>query len=807
MKKLFQTILVLILSFLALTHLSAQKYASTQVEKKKAIIEEFTGVKCTYCPKGNAVASGIENSYPGNAFVVSYHPSSQNFCVPFEGDENLGRNWPVPILSYSGSNFMPSAMVNRRRFDEGLSLSRGLWEISALMIMTESSPCNVGFISKYDIETKTLTVDAEVYFTTAVEDNFTVTVVLMQDSIVTKQSGGGDHYVHKKTFREGLTDVWGDPITEETGKGALIERRYSFDNSSTNYNMERCSVLVFIRNNVNGEIITGNGGKANSALISLASSVPPYTTAGTGETSEIKCTLKNLSDNQQTIRLSASRSTRTPEDWTIDATGPTVQVTEMGVNVSLQAGATTELTLKITPGITTGVGDVILKAEGTASGQNSIKLTTISRNVEYLEIMESPSDNEPQSLNRIIKATGREPYLKFETAGLQYIHPLLQNLKVAHWSFNPNMFLSQVKASTITEMMEKGVRVLLTGTTPIGSLFTSDPDHQIFECLGITYDQENLIMPGSSYTFTGNPADDYFKSLSIPWTRDSLTDNLAIPVEIINSSVAAPILTIDNTNISIATKSHTVRSKAIVLHFNPYSINSPDDQEELIDRCLDWLEAPDETGPRLVFNPGKLDFGKVNQGNSVDRHLLITNSGNRPLVISKTELTGNDNAYFSIHSGNLTKTDTIPPDSSHIIILRFNPTSGTQDSKSYFSQLKITSNDKKSSVYNIRLTGLVIQGNVSVEAENPPQLEVQIHPNPVFSESVVEFRHNDALPIFVKALLIDVSGKVVDTVFNDIMAPGSTMCSFNTTNLASGSYFLIVKSQSGNLCVPIVINK
>jgi hypothetical protein len=93
----------------------------------------------------------------------------------------------------------------------------------------------------------------------------TLYCVLLEDGIVTQQSGNPNppDYVHARTFREGLSDVLGDPITEATAVGAMIKKTWTFDNSSRNYNMNNCQVVVFVRDEATNEVISGNQAKVN----------------------------------------------------------------------------------------------------------------------------------------------------------------------------------------------------------------------------------------------------------------------------------------------------------------------------------------------------------------------------------------------------------------------------------------------------------------------------------------------------------------------------------------------------------------
>lgn len=244
-------------------------YVSKVVENKKAVIEEFTGVKCGYCPDGHVRADAIIAANPGNAIVIAYHPQSGSFNTPYAGDEDLRRTWPDPLwaMTFSGKQAMPGAFINRKMYGGMRWVSRASWATYADAVMAEVSPLNVGFASMYDATSKTLTVNAQIYYTADVVNPNTLYCVLTENGIITQQSGNPTppDYIHSRTFREGLSDVLGDPVSQTTVTGTMVKKTWTFDNSSTNYNMNNCQVVVFVRDETTNEVVSGNQAKVNSS--------------------------------------------------------------------------------------------------------------------------------------------------------------------------------------------------------------------------------------------------------------------------------------------------------------------------------------------------------------------------------------------------------------------------------------------------------------------------------------------------------------------------------------------------------------
>jgi hypothetical protein len=241
---------------------NAQTLVSTNPQNKNAIIEEFTGVRCPNCPAGHNIAKSILNDYPGKAFVIAYHPQNSGYTVPRKTtDPDMRRTYPNAFYSssYVGSRFMPGAMINRRLWNSKRLSGRGGWRSKSETIMNETSPVNIGLKSTYDIAGDELDIDIEVYFTDNVTDPLSLYVYLLEDSLVAKQSNGGNNYVHMHVFREALSAQWGDNVSGPTIIGSLYSTTINKKLNTTldPLNLDNTHVIAFLYNKSNEEVITG----------------------------------------------------------------------------------------------------------------------------------------------------------------------------------------------------------------------------------------------------------------------------------------------------------------------------------------------------------------------------------------------------------------------------------------------------------------------------------------------------------------------------------------------------------------------
>lgn len=215
--------------------LQAQLPASTVPQNKKAVIEEFTGIYCGFCPDGHKVADQIYNADPNNVILINIHPSN-SFGIPTKpGDVDLRTTDGASIDNIINFNpglggwAYPSAAINRSILTQTHipNGSRPTWSNDVATIKSQPAYCNVALQGTVDVNTRVLTVQAQVYYTAnSPQSTNYITVMLLENKISGKQSGDKFYYPaninsdstynHKHTLRKVLTSTFGNPINTTT---------------------------------------------------------------------------------------------------------------------------------------------------------------------------------------------------------------------------------------------------------------------------------------------------------------------------------------------------------------------------------------------------------------------------------------------------------------------------------------------------------------------------------------------------------------------------------------------------------------
>ena len=206
-----------------------EQFVSTEVSNKNVVLEEFTGVGCTWCPAGHAIANTLASNNPGRVFPINVHAGG------FANSTYTTTNGNT-LNSTFGVNSYPTGMVNRHTFSAGLVMGRGDWTSSANTILGQVSPVNIAARGTLDWTTRELTVTVQLYYTSN-EANATnkLNVAILQDNVIGPQVGTsnnpsqvvGNLYRHMHMFRGYITGQWGDDITTTTA-GSFVERTYTY---------------------------------------------------------------------------------------------------------------------------------------------------------------------------------------------------------------------------------------------------------------------------------------------------------------------------------------------------------------------------------------------------------------------------------------------------------------------------------------------------------------------------------------------------------------------------------------------------
>ncbi len=234
-KKLHMKKALLFITILTLTiNVFTQTIVGTTPENKNAIIEEFTGIACGFCPYGHLEVAQFVAAHPNDGFSIAYHQGF--FALPDPGQPDYTTTYGDGLGSYFGLSAWPNAMINRHNYGGGLLYPLNEWQSYASQVLTEGAYVNVACEAEVDVQTRVLTVHVEAYYTGDSPESINyLNVALTQNNVKGPQFSSwfnpdaitpDGEYMHQHMFREFLTGQWGDEISA-TINGTFIDNYYS----------------------------------------------------------------------------------------------------------------------------------------------------------------------------------------------------------------------------------------------------------------------------------------------------------------------------------------------------------------------------------------------------------------------------------------------------------------------------------------------------------------------------------------------------------------------------------------------------
>ena len=235
----------------------AQTIVTTNPENRKVILEEFTGINCTFCPQGHVIAQTLQDNNPDNVFLVNIHSGS--FANPSGSQPDFRTQWGQAIDNQSGLAGYPAGTINRQNFpgqEQGnagtTALGRGSWTAAANTTLAEQSYVNVGVNASLNVQTNIMTIDVEAFYTAnSPEATNKFNVAILQNNTLGPQVGGnmGNNYNHQHRLIDLVTGQWGVDITNTTA-GSLYSNQFTYsipaDNNGISIELGELEVVVFV---------------------------------------------------------------------------------------------------------------------------------------------------------------------------------------------------------------------------------------------------------------------------------------------------------------------------------------------------------------------------------------------------------------------------------------------------------------------------------------------------------------------------------------------------------------------------------
>lgn len=209
---------------------SAQTFVSTEPGKRNALIEEYTGVNCQYCPLGHKATDLTVEAFPGRVFAINIHQGT--FASRFT------TQWGNALASQAEITGYPSSTLSRHAFfGNSVHIDPGQAYSCAAEVLAMDAPVNVAATVDIDPQSRLMVVKVEAYYTADANGSTNMlNVALVQNNVMGYQAGASSYYPenmvngeyqHKHILRDLLTGQWGDTIRQTTA-GSFFTKEYAY---------------------------------------------------------------------------------------------------------------------------------------------------------------------------------------------------------------------------------------------------------------------------------------------------------------------------------------------------------------------------------------------------------------------------------------------------------------------------------------------------------------------------------------------------------------------------------------------------
>jgi len=239
---------------------------STYAQTKKVIVEDYTGLKCGWCPEGTVILEGLHMQYPTVIIPVAVHGGG------YEPSTSPLKNTDAEaIITYVKPAGYPAGSVDRKVFsgETSAAVSRSKWGSYFNQQAATPAIVSVAFANKkYDKTTKEYSCDVNVEFTSAplgkvklqvyvIEDSIPATGVLAQDNYSANVQGGAsplNPWFHNRTFRKILLGTnWEGVSIEPTKAKPDVNKVYTTKLKFTmdaSWDKDQVSLVGYVTNDL-----------------------------------------------------------------------------------------------------------------------------------------------------------------------------------------------------------------------------------------------------------------------------------------------------------------------------------------------------------------------------------------------------------------------------------------------------------------------------------------------------------------------------------------------------------------------------
>lgn len=235
--------------------------------EQKVLLEDYTGWKCTNCPRAAAKATELISKYGERLVVMAVHATA--FASPSPTNNNLdlrteyGEKWANDF----NCTALPAGMINRTKIESSYAVNDASWDNHIQNFLSNQKHImNINLGVEYRQEKNMILVSCENEFIEDYSSPTLISIVILESGMIGSQRNTDPIYGEVPTIpdfefnhvlrKNGLVDYSLSLLP--TNKGKKINKNYLIEVDSDIQDISKCSVVVFVTNGETKEVVQVN---------------------------------------------------------------------------------------------------------------------------------------------------------------------------------------------------------------------------------------------------------------------------------------------------------------------------------------------------------------------------------------------------------------------------------------------------------------------------------------------------------------------------------------------------------------------
>lgn len=230
---------------------------------RRALLIEFTGIKCNNCPPASAEAHRIIEKYEGDVIGLNIHAS--DLARPSSPSEPNFRNVTSNnIYSETSRPGLPAALISKFLDNNSVSNAFGGWENDIVKILEQNADL--------EIEMKKNEANSENYFElkffNEIQGQLRIASYITENGIIGYQLGPTKSYYdyeHNYVLRTNILGDLGQDFDQTQAQDSILNVTFTIPEIDEDWVEENLDIVTFVYNIETGDVLQANKFKLSDA--------------------------------------------------------------------------------------------------------------------------------------------------------------------------------------------------------------------------------------------------------------------------------------------------------------------------------------------------------------------------------------------------------------------------------------------------------------------------------------------------------------------------------------------------------------